>query len=192
MVGNTISRVCPYFTEWCLVNIPRQKQGTIDIYKVETNQLDENNKPVKIKIAVENAEQVQGAGKMFFGAVSRMMNEGTWHTSRQYPTLSKPRDEYSLIYTVVLAGHGFSFLMELLQSNNEYTWYVSRKTTPIKPNTRVVSDIYSCDPLWTNSFASITSAENKAFALLRQNKIAYCDNLTAEEFILVKKNLGVL
>lgn len=191
MVGNTISRVCPYFTEWQLIDIPRQKQGTIDIYEVESNQLDDNNQPLKLKIAVENAEQVQGAGKMFFGSASKMINEGAWHTSKQYPPLPNPRDEYTLIYTVVMIGKGFSFLLELLQLDNQYTWYVSRKTTKVKPNTRVVSDIYSCDPLWTTGFNPLTQAENRAFNILKQNKIAFCDSLTAEEFIAVKKNLGV-
>lgn len=191
MVGNTISRVCPYFTEWQLVNIPRQKQGTIDMYEVETNQVDENDNPITIHIAVENAEQVKGAGKMFFGAASKMINEGAWHTSKQYPPLPKPRDEYTLVYTVVLIGKGFSFMMELLQLGADFTWYVTRKTSKVKPNTRVISDVYSSDMLWTKGFTPLTGAEQKAFAILNQDKIAYCDSLTAEEFIAVKKNLGV-
>ena len=32
LIGNTLSRVCPYFNEWCLDGVLKQKQGTIEIY----------------------------------------------------------------------------------------------------------------------------------------------------------------
>lgn len=191
MVGNTISRVCPYFTEWQLVNIPRQKQGTIDIYKIETSQLDDNDQPLDVTIAVENAENNGSHGKMFFGTANSMINEGAWHTSKMYPRLPKPRDECSLVYSMVMFGKGFSFLMELLQIDQDYTWYVTRKTTKIKPGTRVVTDSYSPSLLYTVGFNPLNSGEQRAFMLLKQGKVAFCDNLTAEEFLAVKANLGV-
>jgi hypothetical protein len=33
LIGNTISRVCPYYREYGLSNIRKQKQGTVDLYK---------------------------------------------------------------------------------------------------------------------------------------------------------------
>ena len=32
LIGNTLSRVCPYFNEWCLEGVLKQKQGTIEVY----------------------------------------------------------------------------------------------------------------------------------------------------------------
>lgn len=189
LIGNTISRICPYFTEWGLVNIPRQKQGTIDTYDVETQQLDENNQPMKIHISVENAESSTTTGKMFFGSASKMIDNGAWHTSKQYPGLARPRDEYTKIYTVVMFGYGFTFLLELLQYRNNYTWFVAPKTTPIQPGTRTISNTYSDDLLHTTGFVALNEGERRAFNLLLQNKIAYSDSLTAEDFLSVRKNL---
>lgn len=189
LVGNTISRICPYFTEWGLVNIPRQKQGTIDTYEVETQQLDENNEPVKIHISVENAASAGATGRMFFGSASKMIDTGAWHTSKQYPGLPRPYADYTKIYTVVMYGFGFTFLMELLQYRNNYVWFVTPKTTPIQPGTRTVSNTFSENLMHTNGFIALNEGERRAFNLLLQDKIAYSDSLTAEDFISVRKNL---
>ena len=188
LVGNTISRICPYFTEWGLVNIPRQKQGTIDTYEVQTQQLDDNNEPIKIKISVENAEG-STTGKMFFGSAAKMIDNGAWHTSKQYPGLPRPYADYAKIYTVVMFGYGFTFLLELLQYRNEYVWFVTPKTTPIQRGTRTVSNTFSPDLMHTNGFVALNEGERRAFNLLLQNKIAYSDSLTAEDFLSVRKNL---
>ena len=188
MVGNTISRICPYFTEWGLVNIPRQKQGTIDTYEVQTQQLDDNNEPIKIKISVENAEG-STTGKMFFGSAAKMIDNGAWHTSKQYPGLPRPYDDYTKVYTVVMFGYGFTFLLELLQYRNEYVWFVTPKSTPIQRGTRTVSNTFSPDLMHTNGFVALNEGERRAFNLLLQNKIAYSDSLTAEDFLSVRKNL---
>ena len=188
LVGNTISRICPYFTEWGLVNIPRQKQGTIDTYEVQTQQLDDNNEPVKIKISVENAEG-STTGKMFFGSAAKMIDNGAWHTSKQYPGLPRPYADYTKVYTVVMFGYGFTFLLELLQFKNEYVWFVTPKTTPIQRGTRTISNTFSPDLMHTNGFVALNEGERRAFNLLLQNKIAYSDSLTAEDFLSVRKNL---
>lgn len=189
LIGNTISRICPYFTEWGLVNIPRQKQGTIDTYEVETQQLDENNEPLKIHISVENAESSTTTGRMFFGSAAKMIDNGAWHTSKQYPGLPRPYADYTKVYTVVMFGFGFTFLMELLQYKNSYVWFVTPKTTAIQPGTRTVSNTFSADLLHTNGFVALNEGERRAFNLLLQNKIAYSDSLTAEDFLSVRKNL---
>ena len=183
LIGNTISRICPYFTEWQLTGIPRQAQGTIDIYTVETAAGEE------IKIAVENCENNGTTGKMFFGATSKMLDNGAWHTSKQYPVLPREIEEYNVIYKVVVCGYGFTFLLQLLKYQSEYVWFVAPKTTPIKPRTRVITNIFSPDLLYTVGFVPLNEGERIAFNLLAQNKICFSDSLTAEDFLSVKKNL---
>lgn len=60
LVGNTISRVCPYINEWGLHKlITTQKQGTILVKEIE----DVNTENSKIKIALEycmNTKQTSG------------------------------------------------------------------------------------------------------------------------------------
>ena len=86
-------------------------------------------------------------------------------------------------------GYGFTFLLELLQYRNEYVWFVTPKTTPIQRGTRTVSNTFSPDLMHTNGFVALNEGERRAFNLLLQNKIAYSDSLTAEDFLSVRKNL---
>lgn len=67
MIGNTINRLCPYFTEWELSHVKEQAQGTIDIYTHSTNQIDEEGQPIEIVIAVEYCANSGKNSQMFFG-----------------------------------------------------------------------------------------------------------------------------
>ena len=70
LVGNTISRACPYFGEW-VPGVLRQDKGTICIYTHDTDQVDEKGEPVTIRIAVEFCENSGNNTKMFFGQKSK-------------------------------------------------------------------------------------------------------------------------
>lgn len=66
LIGNTISRLCPYFEEWQLTHIKSQKQGTIELYRQFTNQYDEKTgEPIVVTIAVEYCENTGNQSKMF-------------------------------------------------------------------------------------------------------------------------------
>ena len=185
LIGNTISRLCPYFTEWGLKNIPKQEPGTIDFYTVNTDGGD-------IKIAVEVCSDNNAHGKMFFGNTAKMINNGAWQTSKQYPVLSKPLADYKCVYTMVVAGFGFCFLGRLLRDGKNYCWYFVPKTTPIQPKTRVITNVFSPDLLYTKGFAPLNKGERTAFDFIQQDKICFSDSLTAEDFYSVLKNLNTL
>ena len=54
LVGNTISRVCPYLTDWGLQTIiSRQEQGTIATKLLDTGTEDDNGNRIYIKCAIE-------------------------------------------------------------------------------------------------------------------------------------------
>lgn len=195
MVGNTVSRVCPYFSAWNLDHITRQKIGTIECYEIHTGEMNEDTgEEITVTIAVELADKIKGVGKMCFGTTANMINNGAWQVSKIYPGLPNERKEYGdPVYRIVLSSMTFRFLMELLRDNDgNYFWYVSRKTTNIKEGTRIVADWFSANPLVTKGFNPLNEGEKRAFDLLRMNKIVYCDSLTAEEFNRVCKESYLL
>lgn len=60
LVGNTISRVCPYINEWGLHKIiSNQKQGTIETLEIKGGYIDEKKGYDIIKIAVEYCESTR-------------------------------------------------------------------------------------------------------------------------------------
>lgn len=177
-VGNKVSRVCPYFGEWGLVNIPKQEIDTIDIYKLT----DEDGQETKIGVYMCNTMNTKSA--MFFGNAKKQISKGEWETDEQ-PHIKGHRDDYKSIYNVVMVYDKSMFLCEFLQSliePNNFTWYITPKSTDIQKNTRVVSNKYDINPLYTYGFVPLNTNEATIFNMLKQGKVCYCDNLTGTEF----------
>ena len=113
MVGNTISRLCPYFDEWQLTHVKKQEQGTIDIYKQPTSQIDENGNNIVVSIAVEYCENSGSNSKMFFGQKSKMTTSGVWE-SDSYPHLQEPFNTYKCVYKIYYEYTSFRFIIFLI------------------------------------------------------------------------------
>lgn len=186
MIGNTVSRVCPYIGEWGLRNILTQSAGTIDVYNVETE-------TGIVQIACEYCEPKEGGkSSLVFGRTAKQINYGDWDV-KQMPHLPKRRlTDYELCYTIIVEVSTFKFLCELLidKETGACLWYVSPKTTEIKANTRVVSDKTDFNPLTTKGFIPLSIAEQKAFELFRVGKVAYSDNLTGTDFTQAIKQIN--
>lgn len=112
LVANTISRVCPYFTHWCLEGVLRQKQGTIEVYH---HHLDNGD---VVDIAVENCESVEKKSNMFFGNVEKQIVSGEWET-RDMPKLPRTMLEYDIVYEVEVIYQMFRFCLQLLVEPKE-------------------------------------------------------------------------
>ena len=182
MIGNTISRIVPYFSEWGLDNIPKQEQGTIDIYKFHTG---EDEHITETRIGVFLCGSIKHNSGMFFGQAAKMIVSGLWDRAEQ-PKPEKDVDKYEKLYTAVFQFSDKAvFLMTLFQDRSDQEcifWYVEPKTTEIQPNTRVITPRFNPSPLYTTDFIPIVETERYIWELFRQNKIAYSDNLTGTEF----------
>lgn len=178
LIGNTISRICPYFYEWNLRGIPKQKPGTLDIYNQTGT--DAEGEEYNVKIGVYSTD-AKASSKMSFGHLSKSINGTSWESKPQ-PHLPQARDNYNLLYTIVVKHEGNMFLLELLHSKGEYTWFVSPKTTPIRKNTRVISSEFNMNKLYTQEFTPLNENEKKIFNLIKLGKICYSDDLTGTEF----------
>lgn len=181
MIGNTISRIVPYFSEWSLDNIPVQEQGSLDIYKFHT---EADGISTETRIGVFLCGSIKHNSGMFFGQSAKMIVGGLWDRSEQ-PRPEKDVDSYEKIYTAVFKySEKAVFLMTLLRdrSTDYVFWYVEPKTTEIQQNTRVICPSFNPSPLYTIDFVPIVEQERYIWELFRQNKIAYSDNLTGTEF----------
>ena len=179
MIGNTISRVVPYFTEWC-PNVPKQKQGTIELYHMK----DESGEGNEILIAVEYGGVIKGSGSMFFGEASKSIMAGEWSVTDQ-PKLPKDYIDYEMVYELEFNYQSFSFVLQLLIDPDEGTklLYVYPKTTKRKIE-RIISDRFSDDIMITNHFRDITP-EIYMENCIAGNRVCYSDNLTASDFLNV-------
>lgn len=186
LIGNTISRVCPYISEWGLHNIiSNQKQGSIVTKWISTGELDENNIAIEVKLAIEYCEST-GQSSFTFGKHSKMLNSGSWQTDPQ-PLLPKSKKCYNIIYRIFFQYTSFKFACEFLQDKvtKNTCWFIYPFYKEIKDNNIVFSDVVKISPYWQRDIYNITIKNEKLKNLLltfRENNIFYSTDLCGTDF----------
>lgn len=170
LIGNKLSRMCPYFREWGLTKTVKQENGTVEYYTMDSG----------TRIAVYMTDTTKHANKLFFGNASKQITKGEWET-KEFPHLENFAD-FKPIYTCVLLYQGNKFLMQFGNYKKGFVWYVQPKNTEVQPHTRTINPIPNADPLSTTTFRGLTEQEQYIFSLLKANEIVFSDNLTGTEF----------
>lgn len=194
LIGNTISRMCPYFEEWQLTHIKSQKQGTIEIYKQYTNQYDEQTgEQIIVSIAVEYCENSGNQSKMFFGKKTDMITTGVWETGT-FPHLPEKLEHYDILYQIYYKYTSFKFLVNLIRhkKTKEILLYVYPATREIpKKCKRIVTDDFTSNPLATYHLTDLLKYDNLIMDMINNKKIVFSDNLCGTEFNQIKKERGM-
>lgn len=181
LIGNTISRVFPYVNSWGLYKLEQQKEGTIDTYRREVyNQF--SNRIEYIDIAVERAKNRVGSARSLSGK-GQGVEKGEWEVPDVLTANKDFIDKTERMYEFVVAYAGFFFLCSLHRDNKyNYFVYIERKTSKIMEGTRTIGDIQVISNLHTKDFTPVVPRETFIFSLIDQEKIYYCDNITAADF----------
>lgn len=184
LIGNTISRVSPYFTVWKLDRIPKQKQGTTDTYwRKDTFNHD-------IKIGVEYCES-KVESQMFFGEDIGVITTGAWETKR-IPFYNIKYNAKKPLYTMVITALGFKFLARYWYNTlmKCCVWYITPKTTKIKKGTRIIAnEIDSTNIMQTKGFYPLSESEKKIFSDFSENRVFFSDPLCAADFKNIYREL---
>lgn len=181
LVGNSISRINPFFSEWQLLNIPKQKPNSVDMYYHKY--MDENDEEQSCKIAVYLTHSTNINSGMFFGNAAKAITGSVWDTDEQ-PHLKGKKSDYEVLYTVVFIYDRTLFLLELLQhiEKGYIIWFVSPKNTPPQKDTRIVCNKLIPDNLATVGFIPLSEQERYIFKMLIDERVCFSDNLTGTEF----------
>lgn len=175
LIGNTLSRVCPYFNEWCLDGVLKQKQGTIEIYHHHV-------KDDTIDIAVEYCANVNTENKMFFGQTAKQIITGEWDTV-DVPKLPRKQYEYEKIYELLLTYQKFSFVIELLvEPQNGGRLIHIYPYTGNREIYRKITNEFSDLPNITSKLDITKRPEQLIADCIRLDKICYSDNMTGSDF----------
>lgn len=186
MISNSLSRVCPYFSEFGLTGIYKQKQGTIDVYeKRPEDTLDEHGNQIVIKVAVYLTDAVRGAGKMFFGKSAAMINTGKWLAS---PCKHLPDNyrRFKKAYELICEFNDFCFKVEVL-SHPEHgaMLFIHPHTLPEneRNNVRLVTDRLEVGRKISNGKLTIlTRGDILVKELYDSDRVVFSDNLTGEDW----------
>ena len=181
LVGNTISRVCPYINDWGLHNlISSQKQGTIKT--IDINGTDDE----KITIAVEYCKST-GVSSGTIGTNANMINTGAWETAPQ-PHLPKSYNAYDCLYRFGFQYQGFKFLCEYLMDKEikkDACWLIRPYYKEFSNKIIVFSDVIKISRLWQRDIYNISIKNEKLrnlFMTFKENKIFYANDLCGTDF----------
>ena len=181
LIGNTISRICPYIEDWGLHNIiAKQKQGTIEVTELKSTDDD------VVRLAIEYCEDTKTSSHTI-GLSKDMLNNGSWQSNPQ-PHLPKSRLDYNCLYKIIFFFKGFTFIGEYLQdkeSSGNICWFIKPYSGIIKDNIIVISDVVKINRLWQRDIYNINIKNDKLQTLLntfKENQIFYSDDLTGTDF----------
>ena len=186
LVGNTISRVCPYLTDWGLMGIiKKQKQGDIATINVPTGEYYEDGTPEEVKIAIEYCKST-GVSSGVIGKHAKMLNSGSWQSDPQ-PILPKSYKDYKLLYRIGFQFKEFKFLGEYLKDKEtkENVWFIYPYNDEFKENLIVISDIIKPSRYYQRNIYDITIKNDKIKMILdtfRESNIFYATDLVGTDF----------
>ena len=186
LVGNTISRVCPYLNDWGLMDlIKKQKQGDIDSLWISTGDFDEDGIEIKVKIAIEYCKST-GNSSFIIGKHKNMLNKGEWQSDPQ-PHLPKSYNCYKMLYRIMFMYQAFKFIGEYLMDNEtkDCCWFIYPYQGEIQDKILVFSDVVKPSRYWQKDIYNPLIKNPKLRDLLKTFKhsnIFYASDMCGTEF----------
>lgn len=175
LIGNTLSRVCPYFAEWCLEGVLKQKLGTIEVYHYHFED-------GVIDVAVEYCANADFDNKMFFGQPAKQIVSGEWDTM-EVAKLPRRQEEYDVLYEILIEYQKFAFVIRLLCEPIDggvicfvYPFNGKRMIQ------RKLTEVFSDNPFISTKLDLSRRPEALINDCFRLGKVCYSDNLTGSDF----------
>lgn len=176
MLGNTVNKYCPYFTEMGLTNIQTMLQGAIDLYNY-----GESGLTVAVEYCKTDKSEQRKESKKYFAFNNpklQMITGGAWELAI-YPHLPmkyKPIDVL-LTYYIDFADNIYS--CEIIEKDGVTFTYIHEKTTPIKDleNSLIYSLQHNPRPNYNRNILSpITKIQKKILWYFNTHNVFYQNN----------------
>lgn len=180
LIGNTLTRACPYFAEWSLTHVPRMQPGDTDTYHVG------DDIAVRVSMCAPAKDIKKQSSRMFFGKSKKMIVDNQWHSDVFPRCPINPYTDSELKHYLIFSHANLSMRVELRKSadNDYFVWVV-----PVDfrfdniAKIRIVSDeVISLSPYHQSRFMPLCPAEQFIAEAMRTGKVYYCDNLTGTDF----------
>jgi len=174
MLGNTVSKFCPYFNEMGLKHITKMEQGSIDVYKYGDS---------KLTVAVEYCATVKTDKKSnkyfaFDNPKLEMITGGAWELDI-YPHLPYKYKPQNVLFSYFIEFDSNIFQCEIIELNGTYFTFIHVKTTDIKePDTDL---IYSLDfnPMLNynrNLYNPVNKLQERVLWFFKTDRVFYQNN----------------
>lgn len=181
MMGNTVSKECPYFREMGLKHVYQQKPGSIDTYSYTKDGQE-------LLIAVEYTKNLASKKSdkyfIFDNPKMEMITGGAWELAI-YPHLFEKYKPKQIITTFFVSYRQNILQCEIIEGEEGIFIYVHNKTTPLQDNE---DDIIYCiepssKPNWKVDITRPEyNIEKVIINLIKQERLCFQDNEIGEIF----------
>ncbi len=180
MIGNTVNKYCPYFTEMGLSHIKEQQPGTVDLYTYADTGLS-----VAVEYCDPTAKRGGKHSDVYFAFDNpqlKMITTGAWEIAI-YPHLPEKYRPKDVVFNFFITFDDAILHCELISTDNTYFMFVHPKTTPIKDEDDDIVYTNIPDGRW-NYRVGIANQTDKLSIVVRkliaENRVFYSDNETGE------------
>ena len=180
MLGNTVNKSCPYFSEMGLNHVKDQKQGSVDIYRYGGSNL---------QVVVEYAEStVKHGGKnsdvyfAFDNPELQMITQGSWEIA-VYPHKPCPFAPKDIVFIFFIEFESELIQAEIVEVSSGIFIFFHRKTGEIKYPDKDIVYTTRASERW-NYRMCLTKQTDKLshtiMQLINENRAFYADNEVGE------------
>ena len=173
MLGNTVNKFCPYFTEMGLTHVLKMAQGNIDVYTYGNS---------KLKVAVEYCTNTKTKENNFYFAFNNpklhMITQGTWELDI-YPHCPLKYKESDIMFIYFIEFEDQIFQCEIVSRGASYFTFIHRKTSEIKDlsNDMIYSLDFHAELNYTrNIYKPITKLQKNILWFFQTDRVFYQDN----------------
>lgn len=182
MIGNTVNKFCPYFSEMGLSHVKDQKPGSIDVY---------NYADTGLKVVVEYCDPMSKRGGKqsdiyfaFDNPQLKMITSGSWEIAI-YPHLERKYRPKDIIYQFFIEFDDSLLHGEIIVDDTDYLLFIHPKTSPIKDENEDV--VYTNRPRGKWNYRVGFSQNSDKLSkfinrIISENRIFFSDNETGEIF----------
>ena len=174
MLGNTVNKYCPYFSEMGLTNISKMIQGSIDVYNYGDSSLTVSVEYCK---SSKQTKEVTNKYFAFNNPKLHMITGGAWELN-MYPHLPIKYTPRNILLIFFIEFSECIYQCEVVNAEEEFFIFIHSKTTPIKKNDDLV---YSLDfnvkiNYVRNIFKPINKTQTKILWFFSNHKVFYQNN----------------
>lgn len=177
MLGNTVSKYCPYFAEMGLSHIKQMKPGQIDVYQYGDSELT-----VAVEYTTNNVSKESAAYFAFDNPKLAMITGSEWEIDI-YPHIPKKYRPQDVFLTYFIDFDGDLLQCEIVYVDGVDFTYIHRKTTPLRSPERDIIYTPEYSPL-PNHHRKInrpmSRIEQRIADYYRKDKVFYQDNEVGE------------
>lgn len=174
MLGNTINKYCPYFSEMGLKDIKNMKQGDIAIYHYGDSGLS-----VAVEYCKPNKKGKESDAYFAFNNPSlQMITNGEWELDI-YPHNTEKIRPKDILFTYFIIWNGDILQCEVVERDSKMFTFVHRKTGLIKDEDHdiIFSADYDPRPNWRRKILKpATKLDKKLAYFFQADKVFYQDN----------------